>query len=73
MRNIEEFEYNSSSLLKLQNEIMRIYLSLAITPQKSCHGDYAKHNRTNKINYVRQTLLFPKLSEKFLLKLTLKH
>ena len=39
-----------SSLLKLRNEIMRIYLSLAIRPQNYRRGDYAKHNRTNKIN-----------------------
>ena len=39
-----------SSLLKLRNEIMRIYLSLAIRPQKSRCEDYDKHNRTNKIN-----------------------
>ena len=44
-----------SSLLKLRNEIIRIYFSLAIRPQKCRRGGYAKHNRTNKINEVRQT------------------
>ena len=39
-----------SSFLKLRKEIMRIYLSLAIRQQKSRCRDYAKHNRSNKIN-----------------------
>ena len=37
----------SSSLLKLRNEKMQIYLSLAIRPQKSRCGGDAKYNRTN--------------------------
>ena len=39
-----------NSLLKLRKEIMRIYVSLAIRPQKFWCGDYAKRNRTNKTN-----------------------
>ena len=39
-----------SPLLKLRNEAMRIYLSLAIRLKKSWYGGYAKENRTNKIN-----------------------
>ena len=46
---IKEYEY-ASKLLKLRNEIMPIFLSLAIRPQKYRCEDYSKYNRTNKIN-----------------------
>ena len=39
-----------SSLPKLRNEIMRIYLLLAIRLQKALSGNYAGRSRTNKIN-----------------------
>ena len=45
-----------SPLLKLRNGIVPMYLLQAIRPQKSPGENYAKHDRTNEINSVRQTL-----------------
>ena len=43
-----------SSLLKLRNKLMAINFLLAIRLSKSRSINYSKHNRTNKISYVRQ-------------------